>query len=296
MPRLGRDVAAIHRLQLPFSVNCLCYATWGATTAAGEPARLAHPAVPTAITANLLLIVGALALNTAADTGTDERHPERAVLTAAARRFGTRRVVRWSAGELGVAVVLAGSVAAGTGRPLVLAAAIAAGTLQVLYNVEPVRLKRRGLPGVVAFCAAVLVLPFLLAYWSVRPAVDPAAWPVVAGVGLVAIGRMTLWSVPDRTADAATGLRTPAVRHGPRGAAAVCLAAILTGLTLTAWGLWRQHGPGWAVPLVTMQAWPLLSAAALLFRGSPVTSTRLRGRAFPPTTIAMIAMTLAPLT
>jgi 4-hydroxybenzoate polyprenyltransferase len=169
MPRLASDLAAIHRLEFPFWVNYLCYATWGATVAAGDPARLIHPAVLAAITANLLLIVGALALNTATDTGTDERHPERAALAAAARRFGTRRTLRWAAAEVAVAVILAGSVAAGTGRPLVLAAAAVIVTLQVLYNVEPVRLKRRGLPGVAAFCGSVLVLPFLLADWSVLP-------------------------------------------------------------------------------------------------------------------------------
>ncbi|HET9142824.1 UbiA family prenyltransferase [Actinophytocola sp.] len=297
MPALARDLAAIHRLEFPFSVNYLCYATWGAAVAAGDPARLADPAVPAAVIANLLLIVAALALNTAADTRTDTRHPERSAVAAALRRVGRRRVIGLATAELAVALLLAGAVAAGTGRPMILAAAVLAVVLQVLYNLDPVRLKRRGLPGVVAFCAAVFVLPFLLAHWAVRPGVDPASWPVAGGLGILAVARMTLWSVPDRAADTAAGLGTPAARHGPAGAAALSLTAFVTGLTLTGWGLWRQYGLGWAVPLVTLQAWPASTAATVLRHPhSPTDSWHLRHRAFPPATLAMIGMTVAPLT
>lgn len=291
----ARDVALIHRLELPLPVNYLCYASLGACFAAGGVRPLSSVTVIAAIAANLVLVVAPQALNSAADVGTDERHPERGRLTGAVRRFGRDRVVRWAGVELAGAALLAGLVAVWSGRPLVAAAAGVTIGLQVLYNTEPVRLKRRGLTGVAAFCAATLVLPFLLSYWAVRPDVDGPAWLVVAGLWLLAAGRMTVWSIPDLAADAATGMRTPSVRYGVAGALARCAALFAGGLALTGWGLWWRYGPGWALPLTAAQATFLGDAVGLLRQPARVSKARILRRMTPPATVGTVALVVTPL-
>jgi 4-hydroxybenzoate polyprenyltransferase len=273
----------VHRLEFPFPVNYLCYASCGACFA-GRPL---DRAVPAAVVVNLLLIVAGLAVNAAVDIRTDARHPERGHLAGAVLRLGRGRIIRLAAGEAGLACL----VAARFGRPstVVLAAVIIA--LQVLYNTEPVRLKRRGLTGVAAFCAAVLVLPFLLSYLAVRPDVEGFVWPVLAGLGILAVGRMTLWSIPDRPADAATGMATPAVRYGGRGARSISRLAVLTGVLLTGWGLWWRYGPAWAVPVAALQGAVLYGSV-----GANVSSAlRIRRLAMPPAMIGTVALTVTPL-
>jgi 4-hydroxybenzoate polyprenyltransferase len=292
------DIALIHRLEFPLPVNYVCYASMGACFAAGGVRPLGSVPVLAAIAANLPLIVAPQALNTAADVSTDERHPERGRLTSAVRRFGRNRIVRWAGAELAGAVLLAGLVSVWSVRPLIAAAAVATIALQVLYNTEPVRLKRRGLTGVTAFCAATLVLPFLLSYWAVRPDVDTATWLIVAGLWMLAAGRMTMWSIPDRAADAATGIRTPSVRYGTADALARCAALLTAGLVLTGWGLWWRYGPEWALPLVAVQATFLGNAVGLLRRSGEaarVSKARILRRMTPPVTIGMVALTVTPL-
>jgi 4-hydroxybenzoate polyprenyltransferase len=276
----------------------VCYASLGACFAAGGVRPLGNVVVLAAIVANLPLIVAPQALNTAADISTDERHPERGRLTSAVRRFGRDRIIRWTGAELAGSALLTGLVSVWSGRPLIGAAAAMTIALQVLYNTEPVRLKRRGLIGVSAFCAATLVLPFLLSYWAVRPVVDTATWLVVAGLWLLAVGRMTVWSIPDLAVDAATGIRTPSVRYGIAGVLARCAALLATGLVLTGWGLWWRYGPGWALPLVAMQATFLGDTVRLLRRPgevSRVSKVRILRRMTPPVTIGTVALLVTPL-
>jgi 4-hydroxybenzoate polyprenyltransferase len=106
------------------------------------------------VAVNLLLVVAAMALNTAVDVRTDERRREKRYLASATRRFGRDRVVRWAATEMALAMLLACLVTAWSARPVVLVTAAAIIVIQVLYHVEPVRLKRRGLTGVVVFCVS----------------------------------------------------------------------------------------------------------------------------------------------
>jgi lycopene elongase/hydratase (dihydrobisanhydrobacterioruberin-forming) len=290
------DLLAVHRLEFPFGVNFFCYATWGSCFAVTGAARLLDLTVLGTVLANLLLITSGLALNTAADLRTDERHAERGRLAGAARRLSRRRILRWVTTEMLVAVLLTGLVAVRAHRPPLVAAAAVIITLHVLYNTEPVRLKRRGLLGVTAFCAAVLVLPFLLSYWAIRPELDAPIRPVVVGLGILAVGRMTLWSVPDAAADTATGMRTPAVRYGPAGALALALAVMIIGLALAAWGLLWRYGPVWTLPPVAVQA-SLLYGVVLALRHPEdrPTSARIRRRAMPPVTLGMLAMAAIPL-
>ncbi|HEX6355590.1 UbiA family prenyltransferase [Actinophytocola sp.] len=283
-----RDAMAVHRLEFPFSVNYVCYASVGACFAVGDAGQLLDLPVLGAIAANLMLIVAALALNTAADVRNDEQHGERGHLVGATRRFGRDRVVRWAAAEAAGGMLLAGLVAVWVASAAILVTAAGIVVLQVLYNVEPVRLKRRGLIGAAVYCVSLSVLPFLLSYWTIRSQLDASTWTIVAGLWVLAVGRATLWSVPDRVADIRTGLRTPAVRHGFAGAVAVSVAAVIVGLAVTGWGLWWRFGPAWALPLVVLQG-------AFLYGTVAPTSRRIQRRAMPPVAVGMVALTVTPL-
>lgn len=296
-PARCRDVAVIHRLEFPFSLNYLCYASWGACFAVAGGTRPSDVVTATAAVANLLLIVAPLALNTAVDVGTDEHHDERAHLAAAARRLGTGRVIRWAAAEMVVALLLAGVVAAWSMRPAVVAVAAGIVVLQVLYNVEPMRLKRRGLVGVAAFCASVAVLPFLLSYWAVRPGLAVWVTPVLSGLACLAVGRMMVWSIPDLAADARTRMRTPSVRFGRSGTLVRSVLVTVAGVGLTGWGLWWRYGPWWALPPVVLQAaflgvlLPWWHAG----RGQRWSSVLIRRRAMAPVLVGTLVLTVIPL-
>jgi 4-hydroxybenzoate polyprenyltransferase len=196
-----------------------------------------------------------------------------------------------------VALLLTALISVWSARPAVVAVAAVIILLQVSYNVEPVRLKRRGLTGVAAFCASVAVLPFLLSYWTVRPGLAVWSILVVVGLGCLAVGRMMVWSIPDRAVDARTGMRTPAVRFGPPGTLARSVAVMLAGLVLTGWGLWWRYGPVWALPPVAVQAAFL---GAFLFRGrvdhaALRSSVYIRHWAMAPVLAGTLAITIIPL-
>jgi 4-hydroxybenzoate polyprenyltransferase len=169
-----------------------------------------------AVAANVLLIVSALALNTAVDIPTDRRHEERSYLASSALRLGRGRLLSMVATEMLVATMLVVLVGMRSGRWLLVGTATTIVMLQILYNLEPLRLKRRGFVGVSAFCLAVIGLPFVLSYLAGAQNLEMSVLPILLGLGVLAIGRMTWWSVPDEAADAATGMRTPTVPPGPR--------------------------------------------------------------------------------
>jgi 4-hydroxybenzoate polyprenyltransferase len=292
--QIFHDIVVVHRLEYPLPVNYLCYAAWGACFAVPHARDLLGAGALSAIVANLLLIVSALLLNTAADIPTDQHHAERSHLASAALRVGRGRLLRWVAMEMLCAVVLVLVVWARSGRWFVLGAAAAMILLQVLYNVEPSRLKRRGFVGVCAFCTAVVVLPFLLSYYAVAPNLDWSVWPILLGVGLLAIGRMTGWSILDRTADAATGIGTPAVRHGAARALTLACSTMAAGLTLTASGLWWRYGFVRAIPVVCCHGGAIVLLRRIVGEAEP-SSVRFQRRVMPLVAVGDLVLAITPL-
>ncbi|MBK1786986.1 UbiA family prenyltransferase [Prauserella cavernicola] len=241
-----RDLAVVHRLEYTLPVSYLCYAVLGACVAADGAEQAAIP-VLLAVVANLLLIVGPLALNVAADLRADERNPEKRYLASATTGVGRVRTLRWAVTELTVGAALACVVTVWTGSWPVALVAAAIIALQVAYNLEPLRLKRRGLAGPAAFGIASVGLPFLLSYAAVSHAVPGSAWLLAAGVGVLSTGRTLWWSLPDRAADAATGIAVPVARFGVRGTRVLTCAVLVAGLVLLVAGLWLHYGPAWAL-------------------------------------------------
>jgi lycopene elongase/hydratase (dihydrobisanhydrobacterioruberin-forming) len=243
----ARDLVLVHRLQFLSPANYLCYAAWGACYAVSDVVHLLTLPVLGAVAANLLLVLASLVLNTTVDVPTDDQDRGKRAIVAAARRLGRHRCLCFAAMETVLGLTLAVLVASSTHHWLV---AVAAGLIVVshgLYNLEPVRLKRRGLAGPAVIGLAFGFLPCLLSYSAVQPAVDTSIWPIFAGLGLLAAGRMLWWSIPDRGADQATGIGTPAVRYGINRTLMAAYAAIAAGLGTLGWGLSWLHGPVWAL-------------------------------------------------
>lgn len=277
---LRRDLVVIHRLEFPFPVSYLAQASWGACLAVTSAGQLLDAVALLAILANLVLITAGLALNNAVDVRTDARHQDKHYLASAVTRFGRDRAFRWVAGETALGLALATVVSVRTGHWLVAGSAVVIVVLHLLYNVEPVRLKRRGFAGAVVFGLSVVTVPCLLSYGAFRPTVDASVWLVAVGLGVMAAGRTVWWSVPDRAADIATGMATPTVRHGAvRALASACLI-MAAGLVLLGWGLWWRYGPGWALAGMAMYG-AFLGTALTQFRRDVPNAVRMRKRLLP---------------
>lgn len=288
MPRLTtppawRDVVTIHRLEYVLPLTYLCYAALGACFAVTDTGQLAHGTVILAVLANLLLIVGPLALNVAVDMRTDERHREKGYLADAATGFGRRRALRWAIAEMTTGLALSIAVSLLSGSWLAAVAGMLLVALQVAYNVEPVRLKRRGFAGPAAFGIASVGLPFLISHGAVSATIEGPVWLVVAGMGLLSVGRTVWWSLPDQAADTASGIAAPAVRYGLRRTIGVCCLVLACGLALVVAGLWWRYGPLWAL---------LPTAAHAVFLHSVVTLAGRRSDELVPSARRMLKRTL----
>jgi len=288
-----RDVVLVHRLHFPLPLSYLAYACWGAAFAAADPRHLVSWPVLLTVVATLLALLAGLALNTAADRRTDAEDRDKTALAGAGRRIGAPRIAAWAAAEGATALALALVVALRLDRwpPLFVVAAVLAAHL--LYNVEPVRLKRRGFAGPLVFGAGFLAVPGLASYFAVLPALERSMVPVLAGLCVLAFGRTTWFSVPDHAADARTGIATPGARYGPRRALVTACALVAAGLVLLGGGLWGRYGPGWAVTGVVAEGAFLCGMAALA--GPRRSWSRMRALGGPAVLLGDLTLVAIPL-
>ncbi|MDQ0381914.1 UbiA family prenyltransferase [Amycolatopsis thermophila] len=288
-----RAVLLVHRLHFPLPLSYLAYAWWGAAFAAAEPRDLIGGPVLVTVAATVLSLLAGLALNTAADVRTDRHDRDKTALTGAAGRFGSRRIFGWAAAEAIAAMVLAAVVALRLGRwavPVVLAAALAA---HLSYNLEPVRLKRRGLAGPAVFGAGFLAVPGMASYFAVRPALEASMVPVLAGLCVLAFGRTTWFSVPDHEADARTGIGTPGARYGPWRTLLVSCGLVAAGLLLLGAGLWWRYGAAWAITGAVTEGAFLAGMTALA--GPRRSLSRMRELATPIVLLGDLSLVAIPL-
>ncbi|WP_177228781.1 UbiA prenyltransferase family protein [Amycolatopsis sacchari] len=300
MPGLGvrpswHDVVVLHRLQFPLPVNYVCYALWGCLFAG--PALLRTPAALLAVAADLLLIVAPLALNVAVDMATDSQHADKGYLAGAAGRIGRSRALNWSIAELAVAFAAVVAIGVGWGRWWPLGIAVVTVAAQLLYNVEPARLKRRGLAGSVAFGVASVGLPVLLGYTAVAPAVPATVWLIIAGASLISVGRTVWWALPDYDADVASRIATPTVRYGPARTLVVACGFVVVGLVLLGWGLWARYGAWALLGLAPHGGFLALLVAQLpaTLRGHPPRAGSQLRRTLPVATLGEVLTALVPL-
>ncbi len=250
----------LHRLEHPFGMHYACCAAWGACYATRFDL-----AVVIAVLANFIAIISGNPLNAYADVRNDIHTTEKRHLAQAVQEIGANRVLALALVEMIVAQALAIAVswrvAVGVGLILV---------LYLAYNLEPVRLKRRGYAGPVVLAIAAGLLPSVTAYSAAGGQADPAAWLVFSGVAALATGRALWWAVPDRAGDARVGSKTPAVVYGTRHAVNATTQLTVGGLLLVGGGLWFRFGMLWAgVGVVACSAF-------LLARDLPTAKQQLR--------------------
>jgi len=261
-----------HRLEFPFSLAYLCHAVWGASWAVTQPRQLLAAPVLALVAANVSHQVGEVVLNAGLDVDSDARNPEKRVVAGAAQRLGRRTLLGLASAELAVPVLIAAGVSVALSRPSIVAWMAVIVALQVLYNVEPVHLKRRGMANPITLALTYPVLPALPVYLAVRPTVSPAMWLVLLGMLFAATARTLWWAIPDRVADLAANCSTPVVRLG--FARSLLVAGLLStvGTVLIGGALWWRYGAAWAL---------LGMAAASLF---PLTALRRFSRALAAST------------
>lgn len=293
--RLGRDLVLVHRLQFPLPLSYLGQAVWGACFAVWTPRQMLSWPVLTVILANALLIVGPLVLNVILDLDTDSEseHREKSTIATAAKRFGRIPLVILSATEMAAGVLLAGGVSIVLGRPQLVATALGIVLAHVMYNVEPLRLKRHGMAGAIVFGLGATTCPALLTYLAVDPAVPAPIWLVFAGLGAMAIGRTAWWSLPDRAVDLAVRQDTPAVRYGFGGTIVRACLLMGAGLLLLAWGLWWLSGAAWCAAGIA--AYTVFLADVLRTGRHPASAKRMLRRAMPVIALGDLLLAAIPL-
>lgn len=289
------DLLIVHRLQFPLPVNYLCYAIVGCGFATGDVRRLLDPRSLLAVVANLLLIVAPLALNVATDVPTDAKHADKAYLAGSAGWLGRERVLGWASIEMMAGLLAALSLGLVWGRwwPVIAAAAIL--VAQLLYNLEPVRLKRRGLAGSAAFGVASVGFPLLLGYTALNGHLDAAMWLVFAGTSVLSVGRTLWWAIPDHAADVESGVATPTVRYGPVRAFTMACLLLAAGLVLLGLGLSWRYGALWcAAGLAAHTVFFGCTVRQLgrTVRGHPPRAGQLLRRTLPVVTLGEISLTV----
>ncbi|MET8336837.1 UbiA family prenyltransferase [Streptosporangium canum] len=243
----GRALIRIHRLEYPFPAVYACHVLWGACFAATDPRQLFTVPVLVTLLANLLAVVSQNPLNAALDIRADTHTRGKDSIATATRRLSPAVAFRCAAIEKTLALALATAVSVGLGRPAVAIGVGLAIVLHLLYNLEPVRLKRRGFANPAYFALTFAFLPCVSTYSALRPDVPAPVWLVFAGLAVLLFGRSLWWSIPDLAGDAAAGDRPPAVRHGAYRSLLVACAATAGALVLAGWGLWWLYGPAWSL-------------------------------------------------
>ncbi|MGH3868178.1 MAG: UbiA prenyltransferase family protein [Pseudonocardiaceae bacterium] len=299
-----RDVLRVHRLEYPFPVHYLCHAALGACYAASDVQQLFTGPVLFCIIANLLSIVGGNPLNAAVDISTDAHTQDKRDIAQAALRIGRRHAMSWTATEMILALAAATMISLWLDRALIAVGITWTITLCLLYNLEPVRLKRRGLANPITIALTTGPLPSLVSYSAVRPDLAASTWLIFIGLGVLITGRALWWTVPDQISDKTTGMTTPTVQYGASQAMAIACDATVVGLGLLGWGLWWRYGPLWALLGVAVNGPFLLNKIALLRRLSLPSrlsdhtlpnSTQMRRRDLSSVMIADILLVLLPL-
>jgi 4-hydroxybenzoate polyprenyltransferase len=270
----------------------------GACYAANDVQQLFTVPVLLSIIANLLSIVGGNPLNAAVDISTNAHTQGKRDIAQAARRLGRNHAMRWAAAEMAIALAVAAAISLWLDRALIVTSVTLTIALCLLYNLEPVRLKRRGLANPLTIGLTAGPLPSIVSYGAVRPDLTVSVLLIFIGLGVLITGRALWWTVPDRIGDKATGMMTPTVQYGAFQAVGIACVVAVAGLGLLAWGLWWRYGPLWALLGVAVNGPFLLGKLALLRHLSDDTlpnSTRMRRRDLSSVMIADIFLALLPL-
>ena len=223
------------------------------------------PSVALALLAICLLHAAANVLNDICDAHTDALNDAHLSPFTGGSRFIQDGLLDLAAmRRFGLALLLCGSVPGAVltalKGPGVLAFGLAGVALGVAYSLPPLRLNSRGL-GELTVAIAFGILPVLGAAWLQTGEIDPRALLAALPVSLWIAAVLLVNEIPDRTADAATGKRTLAVRLGPPGVPRLYGVLQLGALAAAAGLVADGDLPWWSFVALVVVLAPLLASS-----------------------------------
>lgn len=217
---------------------------WGMAVAARRPSDLWSLAAILAFLINGLSLFSGFVLNNYSDYPIDRRSPIKGYVADAVERVGRSKTLALYWVEQAITVAAAAAVSLLLNNwvfVVVKAAGIVSG---MLYNGEPVRLKRRGIWNPIIFLIRFGFVPGMIAYLAVHDGViGTGGWLALIGASLLSFSRGFWNSVSDTAEDRAEGIVTPATRYGPRAAMRFAVASLVPACVLIGCGLWLLLGP-----------------------------------------------------
>jgi 4-hydroxybenzoate polyprenyltransferase len=266
-PTLIAAMKTLHRIEVgPIYFFVLI---WGMFVAARKPSDLWSAAAILAFFINGLSLFSGFVLNNYSDYPIDRRSQIKGYVADAVERIGLRKTFALYWIEQALTVVAAAAVSVLLHNWLFVLVKLAGIVSGMLYNAEPVRMKRRGLWNPIMLSIRFGFVPGMIAYLAVHGGtIGAGGWMVLLGATLLSFSRGFWNSVSDTDEDRAENIVTPAVRYGPRAAMACAVASLLPACVLIAAGLWLVLGPLYALGGVAGAAGATVFRFLLLRRAS----------------------------
>ena len=259
-PSLWSAIKTLHRLEVgPVYFFVLI---WGMTVAARQPSDLWSVPAILAFLINGLSLFSGFVLNNYSDYPIDRRSQIKGYVADAVERVGRSRtlVLYWV--EQAITVVAAVAVSLLLHNWAFVVVKLAGIVSGMMYNGEPVRLKRRGIWNPVIFFIRFGFVPGMIAYLAVHDGViGTGGWMLLIGASLLMFSRGFWNSVSDTAEDRAEEIVTPSVRYGPMTAMRFAVVILVPACVLVGSGLWLLLGPVYAIFGVAG------AAGATVFRG-----------------------------
>lgn len=266
-PTLVAALKTLHRVEVgPIYFFVLI---WGMFIAAERASDLWSAAAILAFLINGLSLFSGFVLNNYSDYPIDRRSRIKGYIADAVERIGLRKTFAMYWIEQAVTVAAAAAVSELLHNWLFVVVKLAGIVSGMMYNAEPVRMKRRGLWNPIMVSVRFGFVPGLIAYFAVHGGtIGVGGWVVLLGATLLSFSRGFWNSVSDTDEDRAENIRTPAVLYGPRAAMASAVVSLVPACALIAAGLWLLLGPWYAIVGVSGAAGATAYRFLLLRRAS----------------------------
>jgi 4-hydroxybenzoate polyprenyltransferase len=245
-PTLTAAIKTLHRFEVgPIYFFVLI---WGMFVAARRPSDLWSIAAILAFFINGLSLFSGFVLNNYSDYPIDRRSQIKGYVADAVERVGLRTTFALYWIEQALTVVAAAAVSVLLHNWLFVVVKLAGIVSGMMYNAEPVRMKRRGIWNPIMLSIRFGFVPGLIAYLAVHGGtIGIGGWLVLLGATLLSFSRAFWNSVSDTDEDRAENILTPAVRYGPRAAMGSAVASLVPACMLIGAGMWLLLGPLYAL-------------------------------------------------
>jgi lycopene elongase/hydratase (dihydrobisanhydrobacterioruberin-forming) len=245
-PTLAAAIKTLHRFEVgPIYFFVL---VWGMFVAARRPSDLWSAPAILAFFINGLSLFSGFVLNNYSDYPIDRRSQIKGYVADAVERVGPGKTFALYWIEQALTVAAAAAVSVLLHNWLFVVVKLVGIVSGMMYNAEPVRMKRRGIWNPVMLGIRFGFVPGMIAYLAVHGgAGSPGAWMLLVGVTLLSFSRGFWNSVSDTDEDRAEGILTPAVRYGPRSAMTISVGSLMPAIVLIGTGLGLLLGPPYAI-------------------------------------------------